>query len=392
MMTSNRYRVGVLRDHRQVEAVQQERAALHNLVRPGTPFEHPGWLLPWARRFVPEGDLFVVECATGRIVWRRSLPMYRRQWTAGGRRAVWSVRPLATGQALALTELVQVLVTQWESRDVLRAVARQIEEHAAEWDWFQLSIGPMQGWFVPQWLDRHDELSLLHRATRASVVLNYEDRTAEEMRAGLKPNIRDSLRQTRNRLKRSGGQFEDLVVEDPGQLGAAFDRVWHLHRRRAQHEGRVRHVEAIRSLVEADFAREAVRTFGRYGLARVFLLVRDGQDIAGAALLTDGSTDYVSLMGLAPEHWERGAMTHIIGEVVRDGISRGRRALNLSAGPDQAKVRWSERLVFNHDFVVVAPGRRSQLVSRTFSQGEALHRLRDARRRFRVHRPVPGQG
>ena len=93
---------------------------------------------------------------------------------------------------------------------------------------------------------------------------------------------------------------------------------------------------------------------------------------------------FLSFSGADPEAWHLGASTFLIVEAIRRSIEQGDNVMNLSKYPDQAKLRWSEQLSFQHEFVAVAPSRKSRRVFSAFWQIRAHRQV--ARRRRLVSR------
>lgn len=372
--------VTLLRRHAELDALAPEWAALHAAARPGSPFEHPGWLLPWCRRVVADGDLraFVVR-RDGRLV--ALLPLRARtagpSWLGAARPRWW--QPCGTGEQVALTEAVALLALPGEARAVLPHIWREVERHAASWDWVQLSLGPGQGWWEPHWLADRDGLAVLHQRTRAAVVLPLP----AEGRPRLKRNVTESLRRSRNRLARHDPAATLEVHEGPA-CGPALEHVVRLHAARAALVGRERHDDALADRRDAARVREAVAALAGDGLARVHLArAGDGTVLAGLLVLSDGRTDWLSLAGSDPAVWDLGVPTLLVGAAVDEAVRRGRAALNLSVGPDVAKTRWSEELLLWQDFLVLGARRGSLARYLLGSQLAGVRAVLAERRRHR---------
>jgi hypothetical protein len=160
----------VLRDFSSLSGVSAEWAALHRSANPGSPFEHPAWALTWAEHFVPDGRLecLAIRDTAGKLVG--FAPLYRKRLVKF-RSGPTSIQPIGTGYLDSLTEVVQLLSQPDHVRKVTRSVARHLES-VGDVDWFQISLGPNQGWLIPQWLETRATSSIIHRATRACVVLD----------------------------------------------------------------------------------------------------------------------------------------------------------------------------------------------------------------------------
>ena len=65
-------------------------------------------------------------------------------------------------------------------------------------------------------------------------------------------------------------------------------------------------------------------------------------------------------------------------------IERGHEELNLSVGPDVAKLRWSELVVQNPDFVLCGPRRRSRIAYTGYALAAELAGIRREAARHRA--------
>jgi hypothetical protein len=136
---------------------------------------------------------------------------------------------------------------------------------------------------------------------------------------------------------------------------SAVESVFALHAARARMAGKVQHRNSVEGAPDGG-----LRARGRPGavqgrLARVHLAEHQGRAVAGLVVLSDGDTDYLSLSGLEPRYWDLNLNTLLVWEALIRSAEQGRSAMNLSAGPDVAKLRWSRELVLFQDFAVVRP-------------------------------------
>jgi CelD/BcsL family acetyltransferase involved in cellulose biosynthesis len=132
-----------------------------------------------------------------------------------------------------------------------------------------------------------------------------------------------------------------------------LDQLTGLHRKRAEMRGKVGHDDVLRGTREQEFLTLAVRDLARDGLARVHLATNAGTAVAGMLVLSDGDTDYISVTGLDPRVWSLSLNTLLTFEALSYACRAGRTAVNLSTGPDVAKLRWSPEIRSWNDFVVV---------------------------------------
>jgi CelD/BcsL family acetyltransferase involved in cellulose biosynthesis len=370
--------VSAIRDFGALGELRKEWATLHSDAAPGSPFEHPAWAETWAKHYVPDADLECIavrdpalDCSLIGFV-----PMYRRHRGVPGMRAT-SLQPLGTGRNQALTEVVQVLSLPGRTGEVMRAVVRHLETLEG-WNWAQLSLGPTQGWLLPQWFGDPAGTRLRHTKTRPCVVFDELPADLDTLRPRLKRNIRESVRRSRNRSAKLGG-VTFRCVSDALEIESAVPDLVRLHGMRSQMTGKIEHADILGG-TESAFLLEAVRNLAEHGLARIYLAEHTGNPVAAQLVLSDGSTDYLSVTGLDPLYWELSFNTMLVYNALMDAVALGRTALNLSTGPSVSKNRWSSTLATYQDFTVVRSDTRSRWLYGAYAHaGLALHQHQEAR-------------
>jgi hypothetical protein len=175
----------------------------------------------------------------------------------------------------------------------------------------------------------------------------------------LKRNLKEAIRRSKNRLAALDGTSEIIFAEGPGVADATL-QVQALHSRRAALQGHLPHDDYFEDAAFAAFARDASAGLATTGHATVALCLIDSTPIAGRVVLRAHGSAFLSFSGVDPAHWHLGAPTALIVASIRQAISRQDDALNFSVNPDPAKLRWSDRLEFHNEFLVVAPSRRSR--------------------------------
>jgi CelD/BcsL family acetyltransferase involved in cellulose biosynthesis len=348
-----------IRERQTLAQMRDEWAALHRDARPGSPFEHPAWAETWLQHFVPDGDL---ECVAVRDhALEGSLigfaPLYRRHRLVRGLRAT-GIQPAGTGRGQASTEVVQVLALPDRTSEVLPAVVRHLGALKG-WNWAQLSLGPQQGWLLPQWLDGDANAFITHRRTRPCVIIEDLPSDVESLRGVLKRNVRESIRRSHNRSARLGVTHRCLA--DAGDVEKSIPKLLDLHRMRSRMPGKVEHADMF-GPVESVFLLEAATSLAQHGLARVHLAEHAGHPVAGLLVLSDGRTDYLSATGLDPRYWDLSLNTMLVFRALIDAIVQGRASVNLSTGPDIAKLRWTSNSTIStyQDFAIVRRDRWSR--------------------------------
>ena len=372
----------LLSSHAELDAIQPAWLDLFVRCCTPNPFAHPSWVTTWLRHFTRDGDLaIVIVHDDGELVG--VAPLYRRD-RGGALHAVTTLQLAGVGSHVHLTETPQILVAQGRERAVLREIVRFVVKQVSGWHWLELSLSQEQGWFEPQWLPAEQSSGfVLHRGTRACVVLDLPD-SYDELLAGCKRNLRESIRRSRNRLARDDRGLDIFVAPEAADLGETLRRVVRLHEFRAGLKGKIGHPTWFADPADLAFLLDAADGLARTGNASAYVLRVDSTDAAGRFVLHANRSAFLSFSGFDPAFWEYGVATTLTAECVRASIGRGDRLVNFSPGPDVGKLRWSEHLVLHQDFVIVAPSRRARLAFGLFWQLRAAAIVRRERKRHFV--------
>jgi CelD/BcsL family acetyltransferase involved in cellulose biosynthesis len=355
-------RVGHLERFHDLDELLPEWRALYARVGSTNPFANPEWVSLWLKAFVPEGDLRVTTVHKGGEL-RAVAPLYVVRTRGAHVLPTMRLELPGTGIYSNLPELPEILTSEQGRRSLLQEVVGYLLGIPG-WDWVDLSLGPHQGWFEPHWIPLQPAGSgnfAWHKQTRPTVIVPLPP-TPEQLFGGLRRNVKESLRRGRNRLARDGHEWQvEHVVESGPELAAAVDEVMRLHLARAQYKGKLRHVDYLTDPLDRSFLHAVMQGMGSVGRAEAHRL-RVGSD-AVAAMLTLRAADctYFWVSGFDPAWWDYGPLTLLHGECLRRAIERGDTLANLSVGPAAAKLRWSEKIEYWHDFVLVGTRRRSRV-------------------------------
>jgi CelD/BcsL family acetyltransferase involved in cellulose biosynthesis len=341
-----------------LEALRPEWLDL--LTRSGThnPFVHPAWMTAWLEHLVPNADerLVVAVRRDGELV--AVAPFVTRVFGAGPL-AARSLQLAGRSGYDKLTEMTEILVAPADRRRVFRALIRHLAVSVGGWDWLGLTLSASQGWFETDWLPevwQRRGANVVHKAARPFVVLPLPSEW-EDLR--LKRNQREALRRSRNRLGALPEEVGVSFVQD-GDLAGALESLISLHRLRSDVEGHLPHDDYVREQGASALLREGTRRLAADGGACVALLSVAGQPIAGRLLLLANRGVFFSLSGSDPAHWRLCASTALTEASIKRAILEGRNVVNFSSSPDSGKLRWSEQIELQHEFVVVAPSRMSR--------------------------------
>ena len=253
-----------------------------------------------------------------------------------------------------VTELRGMLAMPERERDAYAALQRNLDTTA--WDWIQ-------------WSGLREDGS--SDAVRQKLSVNSEDistslltlpETWEDFRAGLKRNIRESLRKCYNSLKRDNITFEFRVVRDPPEIAEAVDRFLVLHKARAKdEEASVNHLDVFASPAACIFLKDVCCRLAETGVTRIFQLVIDGNVVASRIGFQFPNSLYLYYSGYDPAWGKYSVMTTTVAESIKYAIEQGLRTVNLSTGLDVAKTRWGPSHVTYGQGVQIAANTRSQL-------------------------------
>ncbi|HEY3657529.1 MAG TPA: GNAT family N-acetyltransferase [Steroidobacteraceae bacterium] len=283
----------------------------------------------------------------------------------------------------AITEIRAALVQPGYEERVARALHLSLE-NGRDWDWME-------------WIGNDDRFSAAIGRLRSlgwqpiapSYVLDLPP-TWEEFRAGLKRNIRESLRRCYNSLKRDGHRFEFKLAQSPSAVQEALQRLFVLHALRANMKSTVEHADRFAGAALRQFVYDVCGDLAARGMVRVFQLEIAGQVVASRIGFVVGDSLYLYYSGFDPEWSKYSVMTTTVAEAIKYAIEQGLKTVNLSPGNDISKTRWGPREVpaqaaYEHSGRV-----RSRLLRHAYLkarsgeglQGWLLRRLAGARRNW----------
>jgi len=365
----------------EARAFAAEWAELAETAGARNPFSHPDWLMPWAERFLAPGEQVWLLAARrhGQLVG--VAPFYRRSWGPG---LAHSVQLWGTGRHSDLTELPQLLLDQESPRMVARALVTRLCAEASGWDWATVPLeDPL--WLEPEWLPRGGEVMVLAKTVRPCVVL-----PVDQSRPPVKRNLRESLRRARNRLDRAyPGAWVITRATTRDDLISALPDLARLHQDRSHLAGRKRHPNLVAQEADWSFLSAAVTASAERGGASLYRLLARGETLAALLALHTREGTYFLLSGMSRKAWEFSPTTLLQGHAIDDAVALGHHWVNLSTGPDSAKLRWSEKLVLSPEFVLIPNRLYSRVAFGAYWQASAAAEIRRERRR---HRMLPAKG
>lgn len=323
-----------------VAELKGEYAHLQAVTGNTLPFATFEWHLAWCRHFrrlgpgVTDDPLFhVVRNAAGTCV--AIIPLILTQRRMG---LLIFVSMGLLGADPAITEIRTALV-QSGYEDGVATVLRQSFRRDRHWDWVQWT-GPRDEFSAA--LGRLRGLTWLPSAP--TYVLDLPP-TWEAFRAGLKRNIRESLRHCYNSLKRDGLTFEFRIATSPAAVQEALERVFELHALRAHMSGTVEHPDRFEGPYLRSFMLEVCGELAARGVVRVFQLEIAGVVVASRIGFVVADSLYLYYSGFDPGWSKYSVMTTTVAEALKYAIAQGLKTVNLSPGNDISKTRWGPREV-----------------------------------------------
>jgi CelD/BcsL family acetyltransferase involved in cellulose biosynthesis len=195
--------------------------------------------------------------------------------------------------------------------------------------------------------------------------------TWDVLRAGLKRNIRESIRHCYNSLKRDGHEFQMKVAQEPDTVRDALQRFFELHSLRANLNGTVAHPDHFASGVARRFLLEVCARLVQRGGVRIFQLTVAGEIVAVRIGFVVGDSLYLYYSGFDPRWSKYSVMTTTVVEAIKYAISQGYRTVNLSPGTDVSKTRWGPREIQIARATQVCPSARSRLAWNLYSRARS---------------------
>lgn len=234
-----------------------------------------------------------------------------------------------------ITEVRTLSIRKGHEEAVYRAVATYVSEARDRWHWMRWTgISAKDGFPIA-------EIGETRWATQVSDWVVLLAPTWEQFRAGLRRNIKESLRKCANTPRRDGLNFRLEVVTRPEEMRPALDRFFELHAARARLTETVRHPDVFATTVAQAFLRELCLLHAGRGITHFFNLKLGGTTIATRLGFRLGSSMYLYYSGYDPTFTKYSAMTTCLAGAIRWSIEAGLESVNLSTGTDVSKTRWS---------------------------------------------------
>lgn len=340
------------------------------------PFSTPRWALTWWEHFREETlsvrDLLfarAIRSRTGELVAVAPLML-----TVRPGRGPLGLRYLQFfGADPNITEVRGLVVHPDHERAVYRALLSHLHAWQADWDWLQWA-GFRDGGGGPDEIEAYGPVEWGRTVT--DYFLDLES-SWEELRAGLKPNIKESLRKCYQSLSRENLSYELEVVRGGPELDAALSDLFRLHALRAQRTDTIAHKDVFAFPAAQRFLRDLCGRMAATGELHLFRLRVQGRVVASRVGFAQGDSLFLYYSGYDPEMSKYSVMTTTVAEAIKYAIVQGFKRVNLSTGNDVSKTRWGPKEIVFHECVQRAPSLRGRF---SYDAYQALLRARESPR------------
>jgi CelD/BcsL family acetyltransferase involved in cellulose biosynthesis len=310
-----------------LEALGPDYERLYRTANVSLPFQRQEWHVAWWKAFASATLLIrdrlffhVVRSAAEGCVG--IVPLVLTQRPGRGPLHIGTLALIGTDQYI--TEVRSPIVAAGFERRVGEVVQRSLAAEA-RWDWAHWT-GLTE--------DLASSLSELGEFKQLDPTLDYVLDLApswDEFKAGLKRNIRESIRHCYNSLKRDGFTPELEVVQG-AEIRRGLDEFVRLHAARADlGDTTVEHPDRFASSMARGFLFDVCQRLAERVVARVYLLKIAGEIVA-----------------------------------IKHAIERKLKLVNLSAGTDVSKTRWGARPVTFAETLQLRSRARSRLASKLY--------------------------
>jgi CelD/BcsL family acetyltransferase involved in cellulose biosynthesis len=325
----------VMRDISELVAIEPAWWLLWERCSRRTPFQSPGWLLPWYGAFRPGEPVVFGFWNGGDLVGL--VPFYAKRETDR-----IHLQPFGT----AVSDFLDMLAEPgWEDR-VVEAFAAAL---AAETSWNTATFDELPPDAIALRLKTLDACSVSEHIASTCPVLALACGALAS--ANLPSHIRRNLRKAHHRVARRGRMH--FILADEGAAQCTFDRLVDLHtaRWRARDQAGVLADERVRR-----FHADVIRALYPKGVAKLYELQIAEQTVAAYYGFQDNGRAYAYLSGFDPRFAYESPGSLLLAHVIADSIGAGAREFHFLRGSETYKYAWGAHDRHNHrrQFVRVA--------------------------------------
>lgn len=355
------------------DSLRDEWERLDESTSPRMPFSSPLWNELWWQHFREAGLLvkdslwlFALRDSAGAL--RGVAPMMLTERPARGPLRARMLQFL--GADPNVTEIRGVVCAPADEAAVVDALLEHLEFRGREWDWALLGGIHQDG----DAFRRVSERNGVQWGMEKPAYLLAMPPSWETFRAGLRRNIKESLRKCYNSLKRNNLEFTFHVRTEVAQMDAALEHFLRLHGARAAATDTIAHVNPFESGPARGFLRDCLKQSAALGRCRVFQLEIGGKVVATRLAFLAGGALYLYFSGFDPDWGKYSVMTTTVAEILKWAIANRIPTVNLSLGNDVSKTRWGPTEVMLREATVPSPSFLGPLVQRAYARLDATRR------------------
>jgi CelD/BcsL family acetyltransferase involved in cellulose biosynthesis len=312
----------VLSSHEALRALRGEWEALCDVAARVTPFQRPGWVLPWMEHFdVSSPRALAVRCGRDLV---GLVPAF--SWGDGLRR---NVSLLGVG----VSDHLDALWAPGFERAILDAASGWLEDCGADWDTCAFDeLGPKA-----LLRDVRCPRGARVRAQPQSVCPVLVAAPAEtELERVVPRRQAEQVRRARRRSARAGvvelGRADRLA-----ELGRALEALVTLHTRRWERRGEAGALTDRRII---RFHQEVAIAFATRRALRLYVLRIDRRDAAVIYGFRERERVHLYLQGISPDFDRSSPGTILLAFVVEDALAEGVREFDFLRGSEPYKYAW----------------------------------------------------
>jgi CelD/BcsL family acetyltransferase involved in cellulose biosynthesis len=318
----------------EIRALQPAMDALWHRAA-ATPFQHPGWWMPWIDCFDVVDPVVVVswreEMAVGALALSRTLE-------ADG--------PVARVLGCGNSDYLDAVVADAADLETTRALASWIDELDARVD--VLDVPP--GATIEPILDQCRRTVSWGACARCPIVDLPAD--AATWRASLPHGLARNLRRYDLHLAEAGPTTIERIESREIQRG--LDAFFTLHAARWRGRGEA---GVLADAAVAAFHRASIPWLVDAGVGRLFVMRHAGAPIAVQYVLIAGDRAFSYLSGFDPAFARFSPGALLMAHAIEDAIAAGCRTFDLLRGEEPYKASWAGRVIETRRATLARGGR-----------------------------------
>jgi len=359
--------LALIRKHKDLLSLKQDWDAIFAEAAVSHPFLSFEWINTWWQTMLPESmlqshGLYVLAFYRDGTL-QGVVPMFLTRylpWLFGGLRFL---RPL--GSDPNLTELKCILARPGEEQEIVRLFSQHLLDHRRSFDSCRLpDIG----------IDAASPVAMAAPVKVENYILALAA-TWDDFKAGLKRNIKESIRKCYNAPVRQGVNLDFEAIDNREAILQHLPEYFRLHGLRAEHSDGPVHPNYFLVVQNQIFLRQLV---SKLDVVRPRLLVikHHGKIVAARFAFQMNGTMYLYFSGFEPEYGVYSVTTRLVVECIQLGIEEGLKQINMSTGQDVSKTRWGALPVDYVNELSQSSSVRGRVIADVRRRVEALRALK----------------